>query len=181
MPKYTRGEFLGMGATLAAALGVGHVPGGREQSAGAEDLLRRGDGDGAVQDSTESDLALINGRIFTMDEAQPTAQAFAVRGGRFIAVGTTEDVQNLITPRSEVIDAEGMTVTPGFIDAHCHPSGVDELFGVDLGQARTIADIQRLLRQKAQETPPGYWVDAFKYDDTKIVDETTGRYRRINR
>ena len=56
--------------------------------------------------------------------ALPRAEAFAVKDGRFVAVGSTSDIRNLATRRTQVIDAQRMTVTPGFIDAHCHPSGV---------------------------------------------------------
>ena len=62
-----------------------------------------------------------------------------------------------------------MTVTPGFIDTHCHPSGVNELYGVNTN-LRTVAEIQTALRAKAAETPPGYWVTGFMFDDTKVVD-----------
>ena len=76
---------------------------------------------------------------------------------------------NLVGPNTEVIDAEGMTVTPGFIDTHCYLSGVNELYGVNTN-LRTVAEIQAALRAKAAETPPGYWVTGFMFDDTKVVD-----------
>ncbi|MPY91408.1 MAG: amidohydrolase family protein [Luteitalea sp.] len=82
------------------------------------------------------------------------AEAFAVKDGRFVTVGSTDEVRNLITPRTDVIDAEGMTVTPGFIDAHCHPSGVRELSGVDLGNARTIADVQQITAAESPGSRP---------------------------
>ena len=62
--------------------------------------------------------------------------------------GSTSDIRNLATRRTQVIDAGGMTVTPGFIDTHCHPSGVDELYGVNLN-LRSIAEIKEALRKKA--------------------------------
>ena len=68
-----------------------------------------------------------------------------------------------------MLDAEGMTVFPGFIDTHCHPSGVDELYGVNTN-LRTVAEIQAALRAKAAETPPEYWVQSFMFDDTKVTD-----------
>jgi predicted amidohydrolase YtcJ len=125
-------------------------------------------------------MVLVNGRVFTVDDAQPRAEAFAVKNGRFMAVGSTADVRNLVAQGTQVIDAEGMTVTPGFIDAHCHADGVRDLFSVDL-DVRTIAEIKRRLAAKAADTPPDHWVNGFKYDDTKVRDQSTGRYRRINR
>src|SRR5690606_33031648 len=79
------------------------------------------------------------------------------------------DVRNLATSRTRVIDAAGMTVTPGFVDAHCHPSGVNELFEVD-GNLRSIAALKAAIAKKAAETPPGYWVNAYMFDDTKLDD-----------
>ena len=74
---------------------------------------------------------------------------------------------NLATGPTRVDDAEGMTITPGFIDTHCHPSGVRELTGVNVN-LRSIAEIQEALRRKAAVTPPGYWVQGYMYDDTKL-------------
>ena len=120
-------------------------------------------------EALRADLAVINARVYTVDDALPRAEAFAVRGDRFIAVGSTDDVRNLVGPDTEVIDAGGMTVTPGFIDTHSHPSGVNELYGVNTN-LRTVAEIQAALRTKALDTPPGRWVRGFMFDDTKVVD-----------
>jgi hypothetical protein len=115
------------------------------------------------------DLVIVNARVYTVDEKSPRAEAFAIKNGRFVAVGSTADIRNMVTPGTRVIDAEKMTVTPGFIDAHCHPSGVSELYGVNL-DLRSIAAIQDALRKKAATTPPGYWVSGFLFDDTKLSD-----------
>ncbi len=156
MPTYTRKEFLGLSAFLAGGVGCSGLPGTEAQETGADS-------------GQQPDLALVNGRVYTIDDAAPQAEAFALTHGRFIAVGSTDDIRNLVGPNTEVIDAEGMTVTPGFIDTHCHPSGVNELYGVNTN-LRTVAEIQTALRAKAAETPPGYWVTGFMFDDTKVVD-----------
>jgi predicted amidohydrolase YtcJ len=93
----------------------------------------------------------------------------AVKDGRFLAVGSTSDIRNVATARTTVIDAKGMTVTPGFIDAHCHPSGVNELYGVNTN-LRSVREVQDALRKKAAQTPPGEWVNGFMFDDTKLTD-----------
>ena len=167
MATYTRGEFLGFGALLVGAAGLGLRPDGwlsaQAPSAGP---------------GTTADLAVINGTVDTMDEARPRAEAFAVRHGRFIAVGTTFDIRNLIGADTQVIDAEGMTVTPGFIDAHCHVAtgGLRELVNVNL-DLRSIGAIQDALRRKAATAPsPDHWIVGFKYDDTRVAEG-----RRITR
>ena len=155
MATYTRKEFLGLSAVLAGGAGLARLPvAAAQEPAGA---------------AGPADLAVINARVYTVDDALPRAQAFAVRGDRFTAVGSTDDVRNLVDPGTEVIDAEGMTVTPGFIDTHSHPSGVNELYGVNTN-LRTVAEIQAALRTKALDTPPGRWVRGFMFDDTKVVD-----------
>jgi predicted amidohydrolase YtcJ len=109
------------------------------------------------------------GTVYTMDPATPRVEAFAVSGGRISAVGTNADIRRLAGPGTRMIDARGSTVLPGFIDAHCHPDGVEELVGVNCNLPR-IADIQAALRKKAAETPAGMWVTGHMYDDTKLGD-----------
>jgi len=117
----------------------------------------------------EPDLIVVNAKVITMDPSAPGAEAFAVKNGRFVAVGSSSDVRNLATARTQVIDAGGQTVTPGFIDSHCHVSGVNELFGVNTN-LRTVKAIQDALRARAEKTPPGQWVSGFMFDDTKVED-----------
>jgi predicted amidohydrolase YtcJ len=114
---------------------------------------------------------VVNGVVYTVEDRQPTAQAFAVRHGRFVAVGSNEEVRRLITKATAVIDAAGQTVVPGFIDAHCHPAsaGLSELLHVNCDR-RTIAAITDALRERAGQTAEGEWVIGFKYDDTKLPD-----------
>jgi len=90
-----------------------------------------------------------------------------VKGGRFVAVGSNTDVRNLATAGTQVIDAERMTVTAGFIDAHCHPSGIEELYGVNCN-VRTVAQLLDAVHKKAQTMAPGVWVTGFMFDDTKL-------------
>jgi hypothetical protein len=155
--KYTRGEFLGFGAALAGAFAL--------------DPLAPAGQPAAVQTPApggpEPDLIVINGVVYTSDRAQPRAEAFAVKSGRFVAVGSTRDIRNLATSRTQIVDAQQMTVTAGFIDAHCHPSGVEELYGVNTN-LRTVREIQAAIKKKADDTPPGFWVIGFQFDDTKL-------------
>ncbi len=158
MTDFSRRDFLESGAALAAAIGVGS----KGWVLNAERSSRQGAAPGP-------EMIVLNGRVYTIDDTQPLVEAFAVKHGRFIAVGSSDDIRNLATPQTEIIDARGMTVTPGFIDAHCHPDGVDELVGVNVN-LRTIGEIKDALRRKAAETPPGYWVTGYMYDDTKLRD-----------
>ncbi len=151
----SRREFVESSAALAAALGLPELPWPNQPPPQGQ----RADG--------KADLIVMNGRIYTMDGAQPRAEAFAVKNGRFMAVGSSSDIRNLAAAGTQVIDATGMTVTPGFIDAHCHPSGVAELTGVNVN-LNTVEEVKAALRKKAATTPAGYWVSGYMYDDTKL-------------
>src|SRR5689334_14057943 len=101
MTKYTRGEFLGFGAALAGAVVAGALPTDGNPAA-AQGV--------AAAPPGEPDLIVVNARVLTSDTSQPRAEAFAVKNGRFTAVGSTSDVRNLAASRTPVIDAQRMTV-----------------------------------------------------------------------
>jgi predicted amidohydrolase YtcJ len=117
---------------------------------------------------TAPDLVLLNGDVVTMDPRQPRARALAIADGRFVAVGSDDDVRNLATAGTRTVDLGGRTVVPGFIDAHTHPAaaGRQHLKQVDC-DLRSISEIQAAIRARAEKTPAGEWILGFKYDDTK--------------
>ena len=156
MPKFSRRKFIGSSSALAAA-GLG-LPMQSTLSVAQ-----------AVDTKSAPDYVVVNARVLTSDDNMPRAEAFAVRDDRFIAVGSSSDILNLASSSSEIIDAEGMTVTPGFIDAHSHPSsgGVNELVQVN-ADLRSVVEIKQAIAERARNTPRGQWVRAFKYDDTKL-------------
>lgn len=169
MPRVSRKEFLSFSALLAGAASISRLPFPRSARAEpAPEQPNRGSG-------IEADLMVVNARVHTSDPEMPNADAFAVKDGRFLAVGKSADIRNLATARTRVVDAGGMFVAPGFIDCHCHPSGVNELFGVN-ANVRTLAELQGNIRKKVAQTPPGMWVDAWMFDDTKLDVELTRKH-----
>ncbi|MGA9814659.1 MAG: amidohydrolase [Terriglobales bacterium] len=118
--------------------------------------------------SEEPETILYNGDFWTLDQAQPRAQAAAISGGRFVAVGSNAEVLPLAGGRTRKIDLAFMSVLPGFNDAHSHPvaSGVEHLHKVACDKD-SIERIQAALHERAQQTPPGQWVLGFLYDDGK--------------
>src|SRR5258707_13323611 len=105
----------------------------------------------------------------------PKAEALAVKAGRFVAVGTSDDIRALAGKSTQTFDAKQMTVVPGFIDCHNHAPGNTLLYEVVVGNPYvvefvTIASIVDKLRAKARETPPGTWVEGYFFDDTKVKD-----------
>ena len=129
----------------------------------------------ALTDPRDADLIVRNARVYTMEPGAPQAQAFAVRDGRIIAVGSNDPVGRLAGKGTELLDARGMTVVPGFIDCHLHPEGESLLYDVLVGNPYevefvTIDSIVAKLRERAAKTPPGEWVQGMFYDDTKVKD-----------
>ncbi|MGD2200905.1 MAG: amidohydrolase [Candidatus Bathyarchaeota archaeon] len=120
------------------------------------------------------DLALINGKVVTVDPDDTIAEAVAVGGNRIMAVGTTEEVSSLIGARTEVVNLGGRTLLPGLIDSHMHPGsyGAFKVRGVRCGpDLDSIEELLEVLRDKAESTPPGRWILGYTLDDVRL-----GRY-----
>ena len=118
-----------------------------------------------------ADTVIRRANVITVDPAQPRASAVAMKGNRFIGVGSDSDVETLIGPNTVVWDLSGKTVLPGFIDAHIHvlSSGTRHVMAADCALP-DIAAIQSALRDRAANTPSGQWVQGFKFDDTKTAE-----------
>jgi predicted amidohydrolase YtcJ len=134
----------------------------------------------------DADLVVFNAKVFTLDPAQPRAEAFAIKAGRIIAVGNTAEIRAFIGKGTQSYDARGLTIVPGFIDCHNHARGVWLLYEVLVGnpfevEFVTIDSIVDKLRARARETPPGYWVKGFFYDDTKVKDKRPLDVRDLDR
>ena len=81
----------------------------------------------------DPDLVVYNAKVYTIDSARPRAEAFAIAGGRFAAVGSSADMRALVGKRTQTFDARGMTIVPGFIDCHNHAGGTTLLYEVLVG------------------------------------------------
>jgi predicted amidohydrolase YtcJ len=129
----------------------------------------------ALEGSQDADLVVFNARVCTVDSRRPQAEAFAIKSGRFTAVGSSDEIKGLIAKGTETIDGKQMTIVPGFIDCHNHAPGDVLLYGLLVGNPYevefvTIDSIIQKLRAKAHETPPGFWVEGEFFDDTKVKD-----------
>jgi predicted amidohydrolase YtcJ len=158
MKKHSRREFLGL-------TGIGLAGGPWVRSAVAADL-----------DAQNADLVVFNAKVYTVDPRTPRAEAFAVKGNRFVAIGTTGEMKALVGKNTQQFDARQMTVVPGFIDCHNHATGNTLLYDVLVGNPYevefvTISSIVDKLRAKARELPPGTWVEGYFFDDTKVKDD----------
>src|SRR5690349_14802084 len=130
----------------------------------------------AAADAGNADLIVINANVYTLDARMPKASGFAVKNGRFIALGSNDEIKGLTGADTRTIDARQMTVVPGFTDCHNHAGGDVLLYEVLVGnpfevEFVTIASIVDKLRAKAKQTPPGTWVEGYFFDDTKVKDK----------
>jgi predicted amidohydrolase YtcJ len=117
----------------------------------------------------QADLLIKSARVYTMDGSRPLTESVAILGDRIIATGSNNDLKSLEGPSTRVIDGTDATITPGFIDAHSHPDGADEVSGTDVN-LRSVAEIKTAMHAQAAVTPPGQWVIGYKYDDTKLSE-----------
>ncbi|WAL83753.1 amidohydrolase [Pandoraea sp. XJJ-1] len=106
------------------------------------------------------DLILINGKFATLDRANPQADAVALTGGKFTAVGTRDDVMRLAGSGTEVIDLRGRRVIPGLIDSHMHiiRGGLNYNMELRWDGVRSLADAMRMLKAQVDRTPAPQWV-----------------------
>ena len=106
-----------------------------------------------------ADLVLLNGKIWTVNDKQPEAEAVACLGDRIVAVGSTKEIRRWIGAKTKVIDLQGKRVVPGFNDSHVHfLDGGRGLASVQLRDARTPEEFRNRIRDFAAKLPRGRWI-----------------------
>ncbi|MBI1876256.1 MAG: amidohydrolase family protein, partial [Acidobacteria bacterium] len=107
----------------------------------------------SAQAPPPAEVILVNGHVVTVDRNFSVAQAVAISDGRFTAVGTSAAIRKLAGPATEIIDLAGRTAIPGLADDHLHDAGGGP--GVDLSQARSIADVLNAIGARVKASRPG--------------------------
>lgn len=116
----------------------------------------------------QADLVIVNGKIWTVDQDNPQAEAVAVWKGKILEVGPDREIQKLVGSQTEVIDVGGKLVLPGFCDSHTHfVDGGFHLMGVKLKNAQSEEEFGRLLAEKSKQLPPGAWITGGNWDHDK--------------
>lgn len=116
-----------------------------------------------------ADLIIKNATIITVDDRDTIAQAVAVFDGKFVSVGTNDDVDHLIGENTRILDLKGKTVIPGFNDSHTHNVATGEfLHSLGLIDAApelnpSIPDLLDRVRERVKDTPKGGWIGANNY------------------
>lgn len=122
-----------------------------------------------------ADIIIRNGRVLTVNQNNEIAEAVAIRGNQILAVGTNAELEAYQGPDTQVIDAEGKSVLPGFIDSHIHVGMFGLLdhgiINVAYPKVHSIADVQRLIREDAAKKKPGEWIKLNGYDHNKLEEK----------
>lgn len=132
---------------------------------------------------TKADLVLKNGNIITLDPVTPPVEVIGIKGDRILFTGKAGDLDSITGPDTKVIDCEGKTVVPGFIDAHCHIfSFLRKLISVDLSErsVKSIDDIKTAIKRKADDTPVGEWISGTDYNDFYLAEKRHPNRRELD-
>jgi hypothetical protein len=106
-----------------------------------------------------ADLVVMNGKIVTMDEALPQAEALAVRGDKIVEVGTAKKIEKYIGSATEIVDLGGKLAVPGLIDSHVHFTSIGQSkLSLDLTKAKNWDDIVAMVAEAVKKAKPGEWV-----------------------
>src|SRR6516225_10792052 len=113
-----------------------------------------------MAEAASPDLILHGGRITTLDRSRPVARAVAIKDGRFLQVGSDEEILPLAGPRTRSIDLQGRSALPGLIDNHLHIIRGGLNFNLELrwDGVRSLADAMGMLKAQVAITPPPQWV-----------------------
>ena len=120
------------------------------------------------------DMAFINGQVVTVNEKDEICEAVGIKKNKIVYVGSNEEIKQLLTPETKVIDLGGRTMCPGFIDSHFH-----SILGGFMGDAildatypgcQSIEDVKNLVREAAKTTPKGGWIKLWGYDNNKLKE-----------
>ena len=112
-----------------------------------------------------ADTVYTNGKIYTVDEAQPWAEAVAIKDGKFLVVGSNADVEAVTGDATEVADLGGQFVMPGMVDTHTHPfsSAIQVLDQLVLDAPKSLKDIQQQVLAYAEANPDKEWIEGLAW------------------
>ncbi len=109
--------------------------------------------------NTPADLIIKGGKIYTVNDKQPEVEAVAVRGDTIVFVGSAVEAAAWQGEKTEVIDLQGATMTPGFIESHGHIMGLGYFeLNLDLSTVKSFDELVEKVRVAAAQAPPGQWI-----------------------
>ena len=129
------------------------------------------------------DLIFYNGKITTLNRAQPVAQAVAIKDGKFLAVGSDAEVMPLATEKTRCIDLKGKGVLPGLFDNHTHiiRGGLNYNLELRWDGVRSLADAMAMLKAQVDITPAPQWVRVVGgFTEHQFVEKRLPTIQEIN-
>jgi predicted amidohydrolase YtcJ len=122
--------------------------------------------------SPPADLALIGGRVLTVNSQDEVVDAVAVVGNKIAAVGSRQEVERLISPETRVFDLRGRTALPGFVENHIHMTNAPRRAWLNVGtqQVGSIPELCERVAERTTKVPKGGWVWAYGYHPERLTE-----------
>ena len=122
-------------------------------------------------ETEKADMIIHNGTIYTMNDLMPTTESVAIRNGKIIALGKYRDLDDLITPRTKIINLNGAMMTPGLIEGHGHFYGLGlAKMQLDLSTAESYAELVSMVSDAINRSNPGEWILGRGWHQSKWSD-----------
>ena len=122
-------------------------------------------------ETEKADMIIHNGTIYTMNDLMPTTESVAIRNGKIIALGKYRDLDDLITPRTKIINLNGAMMTPGLIEGHGHFYGLGlAKMQLDLSTAESYAELVSMVSDAIDSSNPGEWILGRGWHQSKWSD-----------
>ena len=122
-----------------------------------------------------ADTVILNGSVLTVNQQDDVTEAVAIRDGKILAVGSNSEIEAYIGDETNVIQAGGKTVMPGFVDAHIHFGMYGLLdhgiIDINYPKAKSIEEIKDLIRAEAKKKKKGEWIKLQGYDHNKLLEK----------
>ena len=113
----------------------------------------------SCQTENPADLILLNGKVYTVNDANQVVEGVAVKDGKIFAVGTSEEISKFQGEATKIIDLEGKAAYPGFVEGHAHIMGVGQnILNIDLRETKSYQELVDAVAEKAKDTPEGEWI-----------------------
>ncbi|GIS47418.1 MAG: amidohydrolase [Candidatus Neomarinimicrobiota bacterium] len=123
-------------------------------------------------ETEKADMIIHNGTIYTMNDLMPTTESVAIRNGKIIALGKYRDLDDLITPRTKIINLNGAMMTPGLIEGHGHFYGLGlAKMQLDLSTAESYAELVSMVADAIDRSTPGEWILGRGWHQSKWSDK----------
>lgn len=119
-----------------------------------------------------ADLIITNGKIYTVDEANPIVEAVAIKDGKILALGSNSEIADYISEATQLVDLTGRTMTPGFIESHAHLMGIGyNKLELDLMYVQSYDELVDKVAEAVSKAQPGEWITGRGWHQDKWLEK----------